>query len=368
MRRRGAFAVGLALGGWAVVGTAQAATSSACEAQWLDSQRQRTLPLRLDWPSGAVPADGWPMVVYSHGLGGSRNGGEVWVQAWVAAGVAVLRLEHPGSNTAAVMAAGGFGPAALARTATAAEALARVQDVQGVLAFIDAAGATHASAAPRCAEATSSTPPWPRLRTQRIGMAGHSFGAQTTLSVLGQAAPMPWPDLLRAQSALAPRLAAGLALSPMLPAQMPGSSSVNLATARSALGSVRTPVLLATGSADGDPLGRGMTSEHRAMVFEALCTAEQGAAGQKGLNNALLWLQDADHMSFAGVAQTPPMLLRTRSPAAQTLQARHHALITHVTALWWRAHLLGDGQALAALSAVGDRLAEHDRWRLRPTC
>ena len=47
---------------------------------WQDARRQREVPVRIRWPSDALPmpAGGWPVVLFSHGLGGTRAGGEVW--------------------------------------------------------------------------------------------------------------------------------------------------------------------------------------------------------------------------------------------------------------------------------------------------
>ncbi|MGL6111398.1 MAG: hypothetical protein ACRC2B_15000, partial [Rubrivivax sp.] len=65
---------------------------------WHDSARGRDLPLRMRWPAGDGPC---ALVLYSHGLGGSRDGGDAWGQTWAEAGLAVLHLQHPGSDSAA---------------------------------------------------------------------------------------------------------------------------------------------------------------------------------------------------------------------------------------------------------------------------
>lgn len=51
---------------------------------WTDARRQRALPVRVRWPSSAMPAPagGWPVLLFSHGLGGTRAGGSVWGEAW----------------------------------------------------------------------------------------------------------------------------------------------------------------------------------------------------------------------------------------------------------------------------------------------
>ena len=66
---------------------------------WHDSARSRDLPWRLRLPTTPGP---WPLLLHSHGLGGGREGGDVWGQAWAAAGFAVVHLQHPGSDTAAL--------------------------------------------------------------------------------------------------------------------------------------------------------------------------------------------------------------------------------------------------------------------------
>jgi predicted dienelactone hydrolase len=98
---------------------------------WQDSRRQRAVPVRIRWPQGAPPPDGWPVVIYSHGLGGSRAGGDVWGQAWVNAGFVVLHLQHAGSDIDALRGvAGSFrGRAALRKLGSADQLFARLEDV-----------------------------------------------------------------------------------------------------------------------------------------------------------------------------------------------------------------------------------------------
>ncbi|MBH9552028.1 hypothetical protein [Inhella gelatinilytica] len=85
---------------------------------WTDDTRQRTLPLRLWRPEAAEPV---PLVLFSHGLGGSVEAGRLWAQAWAAAGIATLNLQHPGSDTT-VAREGGM---ALRRAANLEQLLAR---------------------------------------------------------------------------------------------------------------------------------------------------------------------------------------------------------------------------------------------------
>ena len=288
---------------------------------WTDPVRQRTLPLRLRWPDGPGP---WPLLLFSHGLGGSREGGEVWGRAWRDAGFVVVHLQHPGSD-AAVWAQGLVG---LRAAASAAQLVQRVADVHFVLDEVQR----------RQAAADGD---WPRVRLDAIGVSGHSFGAQTVAAVAGRRYPVPAPALVD------PRPRAFMAFSP---AVTPGHM-----TPQQQFGGVTRPFMLLTGSLDGDPFGAYSSGEPRWQVFDGL------PAGAK----AGLWLDDAHHMSFAGQARALRELgpLGARDARAVEAEPAHQALIATLSSLWWRAQLMDDPAAAAALRApVG--LGPADRWRI----
>jgi hypothetical protein len=119
---------------------------------------------------------------------------------------------------------------------------------------------------------------------------------------------------------------------------------------------VTRPFLAAiTGTHDSDPLRHAATCAGRARVYDGL------APGQR----ALQWLEGADHMTFAGNGM--PRLRSRFGPLKRDLGAaeaepRHHHLMAAVTTLWWRAQLLGDAAAMAALRAPAG-VGEGDRWR-----
>ena len=64
--------------------------------------------------------------MHSHGLGGNREGGDVWGRAWQQASFAVLHLQHPGSDTEVFR----HGLPALRAAASAEQLLARIRDMQ----------------------------------------------------------------------------------------------------------------------------------------------------------------------------------------------------------------------------------------------
>lgn len=295
---------------------------------WRDVERQRSVPLRIRWPAADAS---WvhglrPVVLFSHGLGGTVAAGERWGQAWSEAGLVVLHLQHPGSDLDAVRrVARSFGDQSGLRQAAGPEQLlARLADVKFVL---DEIGRRHAA----------GDGPWAQVRPERVGMSGHSFGAHTTLGMAGQR----YPAHAGIQE---PRLAAFIAFSPTLPIQGDATQAFERMT---------QPMLSVTGTRDDDVVGVGATNERRTGVFAAL------PAGDK----AHLVLQDADHMTFAGQTGRAAEVF-PRHASTRALQAQHHALVAAVTTDWWRSHLLGDEQATSRLVRPAG-LAPGDVWQRR---
>jgi predicted dienelactone hydrolase len=305
----------------AAAGAACPARAAVQDEAWIDRRRNRELPLRVRWPESPGP---WPLLLFSHGLGGNREGGALWGQAWTEAGFVVIHLQHPGSDLAVWL----QGLDALRAAANAAQFMARVADVKFVL---DEVARRHAAAQAG----------WSQLRLDAIGMSGHSFGAQTTMALAGKRYAVSAPGLAEG------RLRAFMAFSPAL---SPGGMSP-----AEQFGAVTRPVMCLTGSLDADPFGNDADGSPRWRVFEGL------PAGAK----AGLWLDAADHMSFAG--QTTPMRglghLGARDVRAVDATARHRALIGGISTQWWRATLREDAQAAAAMRQP-QGLGPADRWVL----
>lgn len=101
---------------------------------WVDASRDRAVPVRLYWPAAAgVKARKVPLVVFSHGLGGSRLGYSYLGQHLARNGIASLHLQHVGSDRS-LWAGASF--TTLFRLRAAAhddEAIARVHDVRFAL-------------------------------------------------------------------------------------------------------------------------------------------------------------------------------------------------------------------------------------------
>lgn len=296
---------------------------------WADPARDRALPLRLRWPAGGGPC---ALVLYSHGLGGSRLGASAWAEAWQSAGLAVLQIQHPGSDSAIWQ--GGL--AAARRGASAEQYLQRIADARFVL---DELLRRHAAGGP-----------WQRLRPDAIGFAGHSFGARLTQALAGERPPRaPRGAAERIADA---RLRAFIAFSPGFSAR----DGLDETALRERFGAIVRPFLCLTGTRDDAMIAGDADNATRRAVYRGL------PAGHK----AELVLEGADHMTFGGGTGAPErpggLRLLRRAPGAAELEARHRRIVAAVSSDWWRTQLLGDIEAMARLRSPAE-LAPGDLWQ-----
>jgi hypothetical protein len=309
------------LAAWCAARPTRAATTP--DESWFDASRSRALPLRLRWPAGDTPC---AAVLYSHGLGGSRDGGEVWGEAWRQAGFMVAHVQHPGSDIDTVRRQGLRG---LRAAASGEQLLARVDDMRFVLDEVER-------------RARAGQGPWSRLRGQPVGAAGHSFGAHTTQALAGQ-------RYANGASLGDERFKAFIGFSPS-----PGRGRAQRIEPAAAFGAVARPFLCVTGSNDENPLGDERTGDHRLAVYDGLPSGRR----------ALLWLDGADHITFGGNAARAGLASRAmrRAPQATSREPDHHALVAQLTTAWWQAHLQSDAAAREALREPTG-LGAADRWR-----
>jgi dienelactone hydrolase len=233
-----------------------------------DGSRDRTVPIKVRIPEGSGKA---PLVIFSHGLGGSREGGKAWGEYWSANGYLVVHLQHPGTDDAIWRGDESERPKdKLQRALQPEQLVGRTDDVRFLISEIE-----------RSQGASASTNTWmTRVDLLRIAMTGHSYGAHTVAALAGQRFPGPVKSLGDS------RIKAFIAFSP--------NATGLPRTYEDRYGSISAPFLSITGTRDGDPLSKDPYSkkaaEKRTLVFEH----------QPPGNAFLFVLKGADHMVFNG--------------------------------------------------------------------
>ncbi len=143
------------------------------ELEWMDTQRQRPVPARLHLPLSANKQEVLPLVVVSHGLGGSRAGYSYLGRYWAEHGYAVLHVQHNGSDREVWMASP-FGVLMnLQKAASEENAMARAQDVSFAINELERELIKPAS---KIGVA---------INTKKVVIAGHSYGANTAMLLAG---------------------------------------------------------------------------------------------------------------------------------------------------------------------------------------
>ncbi len=286
-----------------------------------DSSRNREIPIRVYLPANKQAA---PVVLFSHGLGGSRAGSKFLGDHWSARGYVAVFLQHPGSDESVWRNQPPREiPAAMRKAANGQNFTLRTNDVPAVLDQLEKWNVEpgHALAS--------------RLDLTKVGMSGHSFGAVTTQAVSGQSFPLVGTKLTDA------RIKAALVLSPSKPA---------IGDVSKAFANVSIPWLLMTGTKDianigGSPIGAA-DIESRYAVYPAL------PAG----NKYELVLDGAEHSVFTDRAL--PGESNQRNP-------KHHPIILALSTAFWDTHLGGDAEAKQWLDGDGAKstLDAKDRWQ-----
>lgn len=235
---------------------------------WHDAKRNRNVPVKLYFPADLTDARPAPIVLFSHGLGGSRETGEVWGNAFAAAGYVSVHMQHAGSDES-------LWRGQLGDLATLKE---RVREGMSAAAYMDRIGDVRfvLDELARLNAAKSEHPLKGKLDLERIAMTGHSFGAQTTQAMAGQLAQIG----RREGSVHDERIRCAIALSPAPPAGTPAMTAV-------AFSKIRMPVLWMTGTKDSSKV-REVAPEQRRVPFDKT----------KATDQYLVIFNDADHMAL----------------------------------------------------------------------
>jgi predicted dienelactone hydrolase len=304
-----------------------------------DTQRGREILLRIYLPEGKAPAH---VVLFSHGLGGSREGNPYLAGHWSARGYVVVFLQHAGSDEAVWKdLPAEQRMAALKKAANLQNTILRFKDVPAVIDRLE------------CWNQSGDSPLAGRLDLKRIGMSGHSFGAVTTQGVSGQrtawARLVPNAAMVTTQGVSGQRMALGGALFTdkriKAALAMSPNSPRNGGDPRQLFGGVTIPWLLMTGTKDTALVGDADVAS-RLAVFPAL----------PPVGKYELVLDGAEHSAFSDRAL--PGDTQKRNP-------NHHRVILALSTAFWDAWLREDAEARAWLDGKGpvSVLEKQDRWQ-----
>ncbi|MCA6320191.1 MAG: hypothetical protein IM652_00960, partial [Phenylobacterium sp.] len=207
----------------------------------VDPARGRTIATRIHMPAGAGP---WPVVLFSHGFGGSLSAFGEAGRYWATRGVVVIHPTHtdsvqvpdptrPPEDSLAVRQALAAAMSGRLGGPPLTEVMERPVFLRSRLADIGFLLGLVRKRDDRLPAAVRA-----RIDPTRIGMAGHSFGAYLTLVLCGaRLSPEPPPPFRRASAAAwrsAARAAADWASGPAPSTVCPCPSSASPAAAISA--------------------------------------------------------------------------------------------------------------------------------------
>ena len=273
-------------------------------AVWHDSKRDRDVPVKIYSPkSGSGP---FPVIIFSHGLGGTCETYSYLGEHWAAHGYVSVHLQHHGSDDSVWRDAGvGKRMQAMQKSvANPQSAVNRPRDVS--FAFDELERLNRESAT------------WKHsLDLERIGVAGHSFGAFTTLASAGQKFQ---PGFAKESSLADQRVKAAIPMSAPAPANKRRLDEV--------YAGVKIPCLHMTGTKDSSPIGDTKPEERR-LPFDHCKNSDQ----------FLITFKDGDHMIFSG-----------RSSRTEPSDGKFHTLIQQSSTAFWDAYLREDTKAKAWLT------------------
>ncbi|MBM3388742.1 MAG: acetylhydrolase [Betaproteobacteria bacterium] len=278
-------------------GAKAAGSFEALEFDWNDRVRQRVVPVRLYWPHPLSPDQQIPLLVFSHGIGGSRRGYAYLGTHWARQGWASLHLQHVGSDRALWQGGMWSVVSRLQAAAQGAEAVARVQDLRFALDQILSGNFGQ------------------RIDTSRVVVAGHSYGANTALLASGARVFREGGVLELAD----PRIKAAIVISapPFYGEGDPGSI----------LATVQVPTLHVTATDDVIRIpGYYSGLQDRLSVYEAIGNSQKWLAVFAGGSHSMF----TDRMGTGGVVLNPKVKTATQELSMAFL----------------RGVLDGDGQAL----------------------
>ncbi len=263
--------------------------------EWFDENRNnRKVSYKTYSPVGDKDAP-YPVIIWSHGLGGSRDGAGFISRFIASHGYVVLHIQHIGTDSTLWEGKEGhpwdvIRATHIPRSAT----LQRFKDVPFALSQLKSLDIA------------------PQMDMTRIGMSGHSFGGMTTQVMAGQRRGYG----ARQYSLHNPQFKAGIVYSPV-----PFRKKKHHAP-EDFYGGIKIPLLIMTGTDDDSPI-ENFGYEDRLEVFTHSGGPEQH----------LLVLDKGDHMVYNG---------SRGKLEANPKRAIHEEIIKILSLAFWDIYLKND--------------------------
>jgi len=261
-----------------------------------DEARRKTLPVRVTWPREGGP---YAVIVWSHGMGGSKDHYDPLVTHWARHGFVVIQPSH-GDSLAQARANG--------RRRTILDLMGqwdqRPADIKLILDNPEQLVAQQPALKGK-------------MDAERIGLGGHSFGAHTALLLAG--ATVHRPGRVGTMTFRDDRIDAFVMVS---------AQGTGLLLRRDSYAKVDRPTLFVTGTHDASPINNKPAS-WRLEPFRFSPPGER----------YLLYLDEAHH-GFGGIAG-PDIRYPGRGPD----DADQVGMVRAVALAMWRAHLTDDAAA-----------------------
>ena len=276
---------------------------------WVDEKRAgRIVPYKIYIPDAlAGDPERFPVVVWSHGLGGTRDGAG-FISRYVAAhGYVVVHVQHIGTDSVLWEGMPGH-PWDNIRKAHIIRktSLARYRDIPFALKSLRAMPADQTA----------------RMDLTNMGMSGHSLGALTTQLMAGQRVVRR----NRHYELYQPDFKAGILYSPVPARRDPRDPGF-------VYGGIRIPLLHMTGTDDQSPI-KGFGVDKRVEVY----------THANGADQMLLMIENGDHMVFNG---------SRGGLAANPQRDRQEEMIKVISLAWWDWYLKNDMAAYDWLHGIG---------------
>ncbi|MDR2762173.1 MAG: hypothetical protein LBB88_06180 [Planctomycetaceae bacterium] len=274
---------------------------------WRDSLRNRSIPVKFFFPvisdSDEMQIDSgrFPVILFSHGLGGTYDRCSYLSQTWSSFGFIVISVQHPGSDERVWR-----GKIRVVKELRDSyeqnwNCRTRAEDLRFVLSHF---------------ASLLESGKFGRLRADvnNVGVSGYDIGSLGPLLLSGQ---MP-PD--RGESLRDERVKAVVAMSP--PVRNPGLNNNDV------YADIQIPALFITGTKDDGIIG--VTKAHQRRIPFDYMTSE---------NRYLVIFNDGDHQIYAGPLFSISNFFR------RDRDGIYQSAITIVSSYFWLAHLENDNQA-----------------------